>query len=400
MKNIFLFLLFFVILNGYSQTKMQGTIKPGVNPGTIDIYVKPSATFSQKDEAMTFALAIPANVLPAPSLGASGTTINGTGAVTGVTGMQPNFLVNNLGSTLREVVITNETINGNSYYIYTFIFSGTASTDHSWTAGVEQQLFSIAFNPCTLNCNINSVKLVNLANGGSSNNSYWYFQPNTLGDITNYPAPFYANPYTSAAANGGSSNGSALSSISLITPVALPIQLQQFTATVNLCNVNLNWQTQTEINTAYFIIERSNNAGNFTEITKVDAAGNSTTFKSYSFTDVSAPAGNLFYRVRITDKDGKFSYSLVKEVNLNCSGKNNPIIYPTLTHGIINVVLPAGYINAQIRIIDAVGKEVAFNESNNLTRAINMKQLQNGTYIVQVINDGKMITNVKVILQQ
>ena len=85
-----LFLFFHLTFNSYGQT-MQATIKPGITPSTIDIYLKPSSSFSQKDEAMTFVLAIPANVLPVPSMGSSGVTSNTTGAVTGITGFSPIF---------------------------------------------------------------------------------------------------------------------------------------------------------------------------------------------------------------------------------------------------------------------------------------------------------------------
>ena len=193
MKTSFLYFLFFAsAFTSYGQT-MQATIKPGTTPRTIDIYLKPSASFSQKDEAMTFVLAIPADVLPAPTMGSSGVTTNATGPVSGITGLQPDFLIDNLGSTQREVYVSTETINSTSYYIYTFIFAGTAAANHDWTADVEQQIFSIQFNGCTSNCDPLNELLVNLPNGGTNGNAYWYFQANTLGDITNYSAPFYAN---------------------------------------------------------------------------------------------------------------------------------------------------------------------------------------------------------------
>jgi hypothetical protein len=130
MKKIFsLLLLISPVVCSYSQ-KMQATIKPGNTAGTIDVYLKPSGTFSQKDEALTFALAIPTTIQPAPSLGTSGTTTNSLGLVQGITGLQPTFVVNNLGTTQREVVVTNESISGDPHYIFTFIFAGTATVNH------------------------------------------------------------------------------------------------------------------------------------------------------------------------------------------------------------------------------------------------------------------------------
>src|SRR5687768_4118166 len=114
MKHLFLLLTTFISLSTFAQT-MQGTIKAGATARTIDVYLKSSASFSQKDEAMTFALAVPVTVQPAPSMGSSGVTANTTGPVTGITGLQPNFLFNALGSTSREVVVTTQTVNSVSY---------------------------------------------------------------------------------------------------------------------------------------------------------------------------------------------------------------------------------------------------------------------------------------------
>lgn len=398
MKGILLPILFSVLtFNCYGQI-MQGTIKPGMTPRTIDIFLKPSTSFSQKDEAMTFVLAIPANVSPAPNMGSSGVTTNTTGAVTGITGLQPNFLIDNLGTAQREVFVSTETINSVSYFIYTFIFAGTGAINHSWTAGNEQQIFSIQFNGCTSNCSPMNELLVNLSNGGTNANAYWYFQANTLGDITNYAAPFYENLQSGTATNGGSSDGSVLSAIGLAPPVTLPIKLKSFNAKAAGCTILTTWEIESEINGAYYGIERSENASIFFEVGRVNASSQNSLSKTYSFADYTAPNGTLYYRLKMINEDGTFTYSPVKEVNLNCSG--NVLIYPTLTKGLINVKLALGFENAKIRVINSVGEKVAGDVTKNLFRYINLKGLASGTYMVQVINNGKMTANVTIFLTQ
>ncbi len=203
------FMLFSAL--GASAQTMQGSLRKGSSPRTVDIYLKPSETFSQRDESMTFVLAVPATVTPAPTLGSAGVTANTTGPVTGIAGLQPSFLEVNLGSTSREVVVSKQTIDEVPYYIYTFIFAGTANTKHNWTKGVEQKMFSIQFNGCTSECDPTKALLVNLPSGGAQGSAYWYFQSNTLGDITNYKAPFYKNEQSKTPLNGNSPNGAKLS---------------------------------------------------------------------------------------------------------------------------------------------------------------------------------------------
>lgn len=396
MKAFLLILFTYLLASAAFTQTMQGTIKPGSQPRTIDIYLKPSASFSQKDEAMTFTLAIPATVSPAPSMGSTGPQPNNTGPVSGISGLQPTFIVNNLNSTTREVVVNTQTINGSSYFIYTFIFAGTATANHSWTANTEQLIFSIQFNGCTNNCNPNNQMLVNLQNGGSQGISYWYFQPNTLGDITNYPAPFYGNTQSTAPTNGGSSDGSALSYIALAAPVSLPVKLSQFTATAKDCNVILNWQVSNQIHSTQYTIERSLNGSDFVEIAHLPTTTNNT----FSYTDKTSARGTSYYRLKILENDGSITYGSMKQVNNNCSLLNRVQVYPTLSVGLINVKLSTGYEASSVRVLNGLGQEVVTDISKRQNRTINLSRLSNGTYFVQVIHNNLVVENVKIVLQK
>ena len=58
--------------------------------------------------------------------------------------------------------------------------------------------------------------------------------------------------------------------------VILPVELLSFTATPYDREVILDWETATEKDVDYFILEPSDDAQNWEEITQVDAVGNST----------------------------------------------------------------------------------------------------------------------------
>ena len=72
----------------------------------------------------------------------------------------------------------------------------------------------------------------------------------------------------------------------------------------------------------------------------------------------------------------------------------NVVIYPTLTKG---KVLFGGVKNATVEVYDVTGNKVA--EFHNVTRNINIANLNNGIYILKVSDNGKVL-NKKIVLQK
>jgi|GEM_PF-775281 len=97
----------------------------------------------------------------------------------------------------------------------------------------------------------------------------------------------------------------------------LPVTLLNLTADLTAeSQVNVNWQTATEHNSRYFIVQRSSDASNWTAIDTVAASGNSTSLLSYASTDVHPLSGQLYYRVRSVDLDETFEYSPIVTVQV------------------------------------------------------------------------------------
>lgn len=85
----------------------------------------------------------------------------------------------------------------------------------------------------------------------------------------------------------------------------LPVSLLNFMAQANENNtVDLKWVTAKEHNSSHFVVERSPNLDNFTEIARLDAAGNTTAQRNYHYTDLSPLIGTNYYRLRQIDLDG------------------------------------------------------------------------------------------------
>jgi hypothetical protein len=172
---------------------------------------------------------------------------------------------------------------------------------------------------------------------------------------------------------------------------ALPLKMGDFTAFKKPAGIQLNWETITEQNTSHFEIERSDNGINFNTIGSVNANGNSTDKKYYSFTDSNPLPKSNFYRLKMLDIDGIFTYSRVIAI------KNENMItldlFPNPTTDVLQVQIPSERKETtKINIIDAAGKQiysqsVQLNEGTNAI-SIPVDHLQNGSYYLVVENES------------
>lgn len=105
--------------------------------------------------------------------------------------------------------------------------------------------------------------------------------------------------------------------IAQLNAVVLPLKLGQFSATKKTGQVELNWETLSEENTSHFDIERSTDGINWIRIGEVAAAGSSAQRQGYIFRDLSPLPNTGFYRLKMADKDGIYTYSRVITVTAN-----------------------------------------------------------------------------------
>lgn len=101
------------------------------------------------------------------------------------------------------------------------------------------------------------------------------------------------------------------------TNPSLPIELIYFEAHINGDKVVISWATATEINNDYFVIEKTINGFDFTEVIITDGAGNSNSTITYFEVDFSPWAGVSYYRLKQVDFDGTFSYSPLVAIDFN-----------------------------------------------------------------------------------
>jgi hypothetical protein len=89
----------------------------------------------------------------------------------------------------------------------------------------------------------------------------------------------------------------------------LPIELISFEGSAKEKYNQLNWSTATEKDNDYFIIERSSDAQNFTEVDRVKGNGNSNKVINYSLKDHNLSSGITYYQIHSVDFNKKDQFS-------------------------------------------------------------------------------------------
>lgn len=191
--------------------------------------------------------------------------------------------------------------------------------------------------------------------------------------------------------------GSRLGCFNFPTLSTLPVELISFSAVYNDQQAHLKWSSDHETNFEKYIVERSNTGSNFISVGEKRFAGNSGR-NNYEFTDdLSAVDGTVFYyRLKMLDIDGKFTYSSIVLVRKDAKKINGIAINPNpIVSGATTIRFTSSQsTTVDLKVVDISGKlllqqknKVA--EGNNSIAINNLDKLQPGMYLLQMINDGE-----------
>jgi hypothetical protein len=178
---------------------------------------------------------------------------------------------------------------------------------------------------------------------------------------------------------------------------SLPLSLLELSGTHEGKFTKLQWKTRDEVNVSHFEIERSANGRNFSPVGKTGAK-NVAGEQRYAFID-NQPMPAVYYRLKLVDKNGDFSYSNILLLRHSASGGGFSL-YPNPATSNVIIHHDAAIAGAQIRIVNATGstawaKQVA---AGTIQSVLDIGHLPAGAYIVMLSNNGVVMT-VKLIKQ-
>lgn len=172
--------------------------------------------------------------------------------------------------------------------------------------------------------------------------------------------------------------------------VVLPVELLSFDAQKNKSTIDLTWETASERNSDYFLIERSPDGDSFEPIGQVSAAGEAESLTAYSFQDKAPLTGMNYYRLRQLDMDG--SETLSKIVSVQNGSLNQVQLYPNPTKDyFVLVTEDKEEAAATIEVRNSTGNLVyqqGETLANNNTIRVSTEFMAPGVYWVTVIFDN------------
>jgi hypothetical protein len=98
----------------------------------------------------------------------------------------------------------------------------------------------------------------------------------------------------------------------------LPVSMLSFTMEKKGQGALAKWSTASEKNNSHFTLERTRDGINFEEVGSIRGAGTTYDVRNYEYLDAdfhAQKASTIYYRVKQTDFDGKFTYSALASLS-------------------------------------------------------------------------------------
>lgn len=280
---------------------------------------------------------------------------------------------------------------GRTWHIHFAVYSGgTVGTSNGWVLNhVSQFTLPLAAKNAVLTAN------APYSTYGADPQS-----PDT-DNVFNSPAGEWAN--TQLATLTGSGAGPYTSYYEAAVPGTgvLPLTLLGFDGSAYGASCLLRWRTENEQNFSHFELQYSLDGEDFEYLAMISAKGNNlTTRNDYIYEDKDRLLyGNAYYRLKMVDLDGKFSFSSVVPIHTNLRFpiriRTNPVTGSSLVlyHPISNGA-------EKIMITDSIGRCIGVGKLNaNVTYTqVDVSLCSKGVHLL-IYSDGKYTQTLKFIIQ-
>jgi Leucine-rich repeat (LRR) protein len=186
--------------------------------------------------------------------------------------------------------------------------------------------------------------------------------------------------------------------VSSLNSALLPVKLVSFSGKLLGSSGQLQWITANENNSKSFELQRSLNGINFTAIVTIPAAGTSTDNLTYQYTDKPLTETVYYYRLKMIDRDGHYTYSSLIRLNY-AKDLGGPVIYPNPAKEFIYIKNLPLVNTLNLNLMDMSGRilRTYIVQKNSAEIKLNIKGLAAGIYQLLSNDGGKTVSHTIVV---
>lgn len=217
------------------------------------------------------------------------------------------------------------------------------------------------------------------------------------------PAAFQNNPNVRVGyhwRNNGNGTGTdpsiAIDDIRLTTVLPLSLNLTEFSAEAKESGTQVNWKSTSEDEFSHYELERSEDGKNFTKIAKILGKGGPNTSATYRFDDIRFKSKVVYYRLKMQDMNGEFTYSNTISVSPDHDSDNSySIIHTSIENDQLTVLLVSQkHSSVSYSLYNSLGKLVSTVKDKEIkpgtnSTNISVAGLSSGIYILKANINGE-----------
>jgi len=193
-----------------------------------------------------------------------------------------------------------------------------------------------------------------------------------------------------------SSNGSGIrlnslwsKSFSLTPWTVLPVSFSSFNVTYDKGDANLTWSAPVSEKLSGFVVQRSTDGNNFTDVATVFAG----TRTSYTYSDkgVASASGVIYYRVVSVDYTKEANYSTIRMIRLakNDAATLSLLTYPNPVVNDVRITLPNAWQGKPVMLqlytsTGVIAKTIQLGSASQ-TETMQLDGLSRGMYVVKAV---------------
>ncbi|MEO9531874.1 MAG: T9SS type A sorting domain-containing protein [Crocinitomicaceae bacterium] len=254
-----------------------------------------------------------------------------------------------------------------------------------------------------------------LGNTATGNGTQNIFDADCAGTQTLDPTPLYGVPgYTYSWSTGASTptitvpgtvstftadvTDACGNTVTATFDIGCPLatQIDNFSVIKKDRTAILSWSTLSEVDNDLFVIEKSTDGINWRTLVELEAAENSNEKIDYHYTDLSPASGMNYYRLKYESVEQEFKYSDVKSVKLDYLYN----IFPNPATDVIQVQSEQQGTELRVfKIVTILGEIVLSGEFEENSETVNISSLDNGTYFIKILQQGKVVESSRFVKQ-